>query len=139
MAKQEMSCPHFKRVSECVPCMADLAAMSAPKMVHCVEIMPGAYVVSAEFASEIRKRAQPGELDPIGNISGVEILVSNMLPFEEKKPEIKVNERIVVHKASGGYPHPTLCGQFITMGFNAAESDDEVTCTKCLNRMKGNK
>lgn len=45
----------------------------------------------------------------------------------------------IVHKAQGGYPHPTLCGQYITMGFHAAEKDSEITCSKCLRRLQDGK
>ena len=57
----------------------------------------------------------------------------------QRHNSLKVSEKVVVHKASGGYPHPTLCGQYISYGFNKAEKDSEVTCTKCLRKMKDGK
>lgn len=63
----------------------------------------------------------------------------NLVSICQRHNEMKVSEGVVIHKASGGYPHPTLCGQYITMGFNAAETDEEVTCTKCLKRMEDGK
>lgn len=109
------------------------------KVIHCIEIAPGAYMVSPSFAAEIRKRAKDSEV--IGDMFGVQIMTTQLLPVqvENKEVKIKVSERVVVHKAQCGYPCPTLCGQYITMGFNAAEHDDEVTCMKCLKRMEEKK
>lgn len=50
------------------------------KIVHCIEITPGAYLVSASFAHEIRQRAAKTEV--IGDMFGVNIMTTDLLPME---------------------------------------------------------
>lgn len=49
------------------------------KVIHCIEIAPGAYMVSASFAHEIRQRAAKTEV--IGDMFGVQIMTSDVLPM----------------------------------------------------------
>jgi hypothetical protein len=60
------------------------------KIVHCIEITPGAYLVSPSLANEIRKRS--AETMEIGNMFGITIMTSDLLPMrladgEEEKPK----------------------------------------------------
>lgn len=55
----------------------------AKEIVHCVEMSPGIYMVSAEFMKEIEKQTQKTNWK--GSIFGVEIRTSNQLPMVIEK------------------------------------------------------
>ncbi len=56
---------------------------------------------------------------------------------ESKKP--KVSKQRLVHKKSGDFPHPTLCGQFMRFDFLYSSRKKDITCTKCLKKLKEKK
>lgn len=57
------------------------------EIVHCIEIEPGMYMVSAEFMKEIEKQAQKTTWK--GSIFGVEIRESEHLPMIIEKAKEK--------------------------------------------------
>jgi hypothetical protein len=58
------------------------------EIVHCIEIIPGMYMVSAEFMKKIKKQAQKTTWR--GSVFGVEIHTSKHLPMIiEKAKESK--------------------------------------------------
>lgn len=64
------------------------------EVVHCVEIQPGMYMVSAELMKELEKQVQKTEWK--GSIFGVEIRTSDHLPFVIEKAEEELNARKIV-------------------------------------------
>lgn len=66
------------------------------EVVHCIEMSPGVYLVSAKFMAEIEKQAQKTTWK--GSIFGVEIRESKHLPMVIEKAKEQFDERLLKAK-----------------------------------------
>lgn len=68
------------------------------EIVHCIEMSPGVYMVSAQFMAELEKQAQKTTWK--GSIFGVEIRESKHLPMIIEKTKEKMNEKATILPAN---------------------------------------